>query len=29
MAVILTAAVVLLMYLCIKLGGEEAVERIV
>jgi spermidine/putrescine transport system permease protein len=29
MAVILTAAVVLLMYMCIKLGGEEAVERIV
>ena len=29
MAVILTAAVVLLIYMCIKLGGEEAVERIV
>lgn len=28
MAVILTATVVLLIYLCIKLGGEEAVERI-
>lgn len=29
MAVVLTATVVLLIYLCIKLGGEEAVERIV
>ena len=29
MAVILTAAVVLLIYMCIKLGGEEAVERII
>jgi ABC-type spermidine/putrescine transport system permease subunit I len=29
MAVVLTAAVVLLIYMCIKLGGEEAVERIV
>jgi spermidine/putrescine transport system permease protein len=29
MAVILTAAVVLLIYMCIKLGGEDAVERIV
>jgi len=28
MAVVLTATVVLLIYLCIKLGGEEAVERI-
>lgn len=29
MAVILTATVVLLIYMCIKLGGEDAVERIV
>lgn len=29
MAVILTATVVLMIYMCIKLGGEEAVERIV
>lgn len=29
MAVILTATIVLLIYMCIKLGGEETVERIV
>ena len=28
-AIALTAVVLLLMYICIKLGGEEAIERIV